>query len=415
MRRMMEWIAVLGMVCGLATAGLPSARAADASPVAVPDQTPLGSGPYRAIMEVDPSLPTHTLYHPVDLTASGKLPIVAWGNGACWNVGNAFRWFLSDIASYGYLVIAVGPLAHDPPSLRMPTPMAPLAPSNAATVAAGAAKLPPPATHSAQLIDAINWAQAENERPGSRFFHRIDTHAVAVMGQSCGGVQAIEASADPRVRTSVIWNSGLFPQPTRMAGGRELTKANLKRLHAPIAYISGDEEDIAFANANDDYERIQHLPALRAYGRGVTHGGTYNERNGGEFAGVAVGWLNWQLKADGQARQLFVGARVRVVREPALGGPQQESAVAEPSHARTETVAAPGMARVGLGGGLHDGCIRAGPPAIKRSGGDQLCRRAARWCAMASARAPALDRHTAPLQPRICDANSAAAARTPRP
>jgi hypothetical protein len=184
--------------------------------------------------------------------------------------------------------------------------MAPLTP-NAATPA-GAMKLPPPATHSSQLIDAINWAVAENDRAGSKFFHRLDTKAIAVMGQSCGGVQAMEASADPRVRTSVIWNSGLFPQAIRMAGGKELTKADLKNLHAPIAYISGDDEDIAYVNANDDYEKIDHVPVLRAYGRGVTHGGTYNERNGGDFAGVAVGWLNWQLKGDHRSGKLFVGA-----------------------------------------------------------------------------------------------------------
>lgn len=308
MRRLNTWIVLLGQLCALATAGIPGAWAADPAPASVPADTPLGSGAFRAIMEVDPGLATHTLYHPADLAGAGPLPIVAWGNGACWNVGNAFRWFLSDIASYGYLVIAVGPISPDPLPIRMATPMAPLPASNAGAVAAGAAKLPPPATHSAQLIDAINWAVAENDRADSRFFHRLDTHAIAVMGQSCGGVQAIEASADPRVRTSVIWNSGLFPQPTRMAGGQELTKANLKQLHAPIAYISGDDEDIAFANANDDYERIQNLPVLRAYGRGVTHGGTYNERNGGEFAGVAVGWLNWQLKGDTHARHLFVGA-----------------------------------------------------------------------------------------------------------
>lgn len=78
----------------------------------VPATTPLGSGPYPAIMEVDPSLPTHTLYHPTDLSAAGQLPVVVWGNGACWNVGNAFRWFLSDISSYGYFVIALGPIGN---------------------------------------------------------------------------------------------------------------------------------------------------------------------------------------------------------------------------------------------------------------------------------------------------------------
>ncbi len=303
------WVVIPAM--GLAA---PPLRSALADQVAA--STPMGSGPYRAVMEVDPGLPTHTLYHPADMSGQQPMPIVAWGNGACWNVGNAFRWFLSDIASYGYFILAVGPIAADPLPAGMRTPMAPLPPANLASVAAGALKLPPPATHSGQLIDAINWAQAENERPGSRFFHRLDTRAIAVMGQSCGGVQAIEASADPRVRTSVIWNSGLFPQATRMAGGKELTKADLKALHAPIAYISGDEEDIAFANANDDYARLKQVPALRLYGRGITHGGTYNERNGGAFADIAVAWLNWQLKSDPKSRHLFVGPNCGLCVDP---------------------------------------------------------------------------------------------------
>jgi dienelactone hydrolase len=272
----------------------------------LPASTPIGSGPYLAIMESSPGLPTHTLYHPADLRAAGKLPIVAWGNGACLNAGNRFRWFLSDIASYGYLVIAVGPIATTLPQFP-PESMAPIAPVPANVTAQGALKLPPPATHSSQLIDAIDWAVAENERSSSPFFHRLDTHAIAVMGQSCGGVQAIEASADPRVRTTMVWNSGLFSQPTAMAGGKVLTKEDLRRLHAPTAYISGDAEDIAFLNANDDFEHIDKLPLLRAYGRGITHGGTYNIRNGGEFAGVAVAWLNWQLKTDAHAAKMFVG------------------------------------------------------------------------------------------------------------
>ena len=46
---------------------------------------------------------------------------------------------------------------------------------------------------------------------------------------------------------------------------------------------------------------------FRAYGRGVLHSGTYGERNGGEFSGIAVAWLNWQLKGDTRARLMFVG------------------------------------------------------------------------------------------------------------
>lgn len=274
--------------------------------VTVAPEVPIGSGPYRALMEAAPGLPSHTLYHPAELGAAGKLPIVAWGNGACANAGNSFRWFLSDIASYGYLVIAVGPIV-TPLRQFPPESMAPIPPVPAAVTAQGAMKLPPPATHSAQLIEAIDWAIAENERSASPFHHRLDTQNIAVMGQSCGGVQAIEASADPRVRTTMVWNSGLFNQPTAMAGGKTLTKEDLKRLHGPTAYVSGDAEDIAFMNANDDFEHLGKLPALRAYGRGITHGGTYNARNGGEFAGIAVGWLNWQLKGDARAAKMFVG------------------------------------------------------------------------------------------------------------
>jgi len=270
----------------------------------VPASTPIGSGPHPAIMEVDPSLPTHTLYHPSELAAGSRLPVVVWGNGACWNAGNAFRWFLSDIASYGYFVIAVGPIV-DPPIARAPVPMAPIPAGS--PPAAALTKLPPSATHSSQLIDAINWAVAENARAQSRFHQRLDVTEIAVMGQSCGGAQAIEASADPRVRTTVLWNSGLFPGVTTMAGGKPLTKSDLDKLHAPTAYISGDAEDIAFVNANDDYDRLT-VPALRAYARGILHSGTYSERNGGEFAGIAVGWLNWQLKSDPRSRALFVGA-----------------------------------------------------------------------------------------------------------
>ena len=31
--------------------------------------------------------------------------------------------------------------------------------------------------------------------------------------------------------------------------------------------MSGDESDIAYANANDDFERINHIPVFRAFER----------------------------------------------------------------------------------------------------------------------------------------------------
>ena len=251
---------------------------------------------YQAVMESDPSLPSHTVYRPADLAAVGrtKLPILAWANGACANEGDAFAKFLTEIAGHGYLVVAIGPIVGPKP----PTAGSPLRPDLAA----------PPKTTSSQLIDAIDWAIAENARPASHYKGRLDVRKIAVMGMSCGGLQAIEASADPRVTTTGVWNSGVLGTGTGGLPGANVTKASLKALHGPAIYVSGDASDIAFANANDDYARITHIPVVRAYQDGVGHGGAYDQPRGGSFGEVAVAWLDWQLKGDTAARAMFVGS-----------------------------------------------------------------------------------------------------------
>ncbi len=254
------------------------------------------SPPYQAVMESDPSLPSHTIYRPADLAVVGrtKLPILAWANGACANEGDAFAKFLTQIAGHGYLVVAIGPIVGPKPPTAAPPPRPDL---NA-----------PPKTTSSQLIDGINWAIAENARSASRYKGRLDVRKIAVMGMSCGGLQAIEASADPRVTTTGVWNSGVLGTGTGGLPGANVTKASLKALHGPAIYVSGDASDIAFANANDDYARITHIPVVRAYQDGVGHGGTYGQPRGGSFGEVAVAWLDWQLKGDTAARAMFVGS-----------------------------------------------------------------------------------------------------------
>jgi dienelactone hydrolase len=304
-RRLQAYGATAAMLlaCPAAAAAEPVAPPPVETP-GLPATTPLGSGPYRAIMESDPGLPTHTVYRPAELAALGaeKLPVVAWANGGCQNAGNRFRWLLSEVASYGFLVVAIGPIG------ATEAEAAPRAPPAGQTRQVDVSRPPPAQTHPSQLIDAINWALAENQRPGGRYQGRLDTSKIGVMGQSCGGVQAIEASADPRVSTTMVWNSGLFPVPTTLGGGKPMSKADLERLHAPTAYISGDAQDVAFPNANDDFERISAIPVFRGYERGVGHVGTYRESNGGEFGGVAVAWLKWRLKGDLRAGKMFAGA-----------------------------------------------------------------------------------------------------------
>jgi predicted dienelactone hydrolase len=154
-----------------------------------------GSGPYKAILAGDPSLPTHTIYRPRDLApfgAGNKLPIVVWGNGGCRSGSGEVRDFLSEIASHGFLVIAIGP----------------------AGVSATQGWEAPTDSKSSELLDAVAWAIAQDRRDGP---HRgkIDTKKVAAMGGSCGGLQALEVSPDPRVTTTVVFNSGVFNEPPK--------------------------------------------------------------------------------------------------------------------------------------------------------------------------------------------------------
>jgi dienelactone hydrolase len=264
-----------------------------------------GTGPFPAVFEPIPSLPTHSLYRPQDLGAlkGARLPIVAWANGACANDSSHFRAFLTEIASHGYLIVAIGPWTAAPPT-------------RAVEPAPGAA---PPAgedpTRSSQLIDAINWAQAENTRKGSALEGRLATDKIAVMGQSCGGLQALDVSPDPRITTSVIWNSGIYTRP----GGRsgiKVSKDKLKQLHAPIAYFIGGPSDIAYPNAMDDFALIDRVPALIA-NLPLGHTGNYGLPMGGPFAPVGVAWLDWQLKGDLKAKAVFAGPACGLCGDPA--------------------------------------------------------------------------------------------------
>jgi hypothetical protein len=63
-------------------------------------------------MEVDKTLPDHTIYRPENLEKFPKkdqLPIVIMSGPGCNFNGTFYRPFWTEIASYGYLVIAIGP------------------------------------------------------------------------------------------------------------------------------------------------------------------------------------------------------------------------------------------------------------------------------------------------------------------
>lgn len=253
-----------------------------------------GTGPYSAVMVSDSSLATHMIFRPGDLNGFGrknKLPIIAWGNGACANSPWEHVNFLSEVASHGFLVIAIG---------TMPRP-----------VQGGGSR-----STSSQLLDAIDWAIAENSDKTSQYYNKLDITKIAVSGMSCGGLQTLEVAPDPRITTAVICNSGILGNSGRgMPGMPKLTKDQLEKLHTPTLYILGGESDIAYNNGMDDFGRINHVPVFMA-NLDVGHGGTYGRPHGGEFAVVAAAWYKWQLKGDKEAAKMFVGESCGLSRMP---------------------------------------------------------------------------------------------------
>lgn len=294
---------LLGGVVGLALIASGCRTTDGAAPTSsVPPETASriiedgGTGPYKALMASDGTLPTHTVFRPADLSKFGrkaKLPIIVWGNGACANSPWEHVNFLSEVASHGYLIVAIGPMP--------------------AVGQRGGAGGP---TKAALLTDAINWAIAQNSDQASQYYRKLDATKIAAAGMSCGGLQTLEVAPDVRITTAMICNSGILGDPGRGMGGMpKLTKDHLEKLRTPVIYILGGEKDIAYNNGMDDFRRINHVPVFAA-NLNVGHGGTYSRPHGGDFAKVATAWFQWQLKGDKQAAKMFEGEPCGVAQMP---------------------------------------------------------------------------------------------------
>ena len=303
-----------------------------------------GTGPYKSEVVGDASCPAFTIYRPQNLNdlvaKQGALPVIVYANGACFNNNVEMRLLLSEVASYGYVIAAIGPYDEEDvmaqwrgvlksayPETKGEVIMAngekilPLTPEEikarqeqqakqrelAAKNAKKnkkkqqAAQVPAFQTYPKMLLEVLSWLTDQNATKGSEYYHCLDLDHVAAMGQSCGGAQVLGVAHDPRIKTCVMLNSGIGDM--EMMGS---TKECLKNLHQPMFYMIGGPGDIAYANAQKDYERIaDNIPVVMLNSKDG-HSGTYYEKYGGNYAKAVIKWLDWQLKGKVGQSALFL-------------------------------------------------------------------------------------------------------------
>lgn len=277
-----------------------------------------GTGPYPAVVCREIGIPDFTIYRPENLQEAVKkegrpLPLVLFANGGCSYTSKDFRRYLTEVASQGYVVAAVGQYDEIPDSLQWKMGM----------------------TDTEYQIHALDVMQQLNADPRSNYYGMIDMQKVAAMGQSCGGGQALTTALDKRITTTIALNSGITdmkppfpitePGSLRTADGPKdgwarsvgeggqygknfggtIYTSDLKKLHGPVLYLVGGPEDVAYLNAKNNVELINHIPVSFA-SVPVGHGGTYAQPHGGSFAKVTTLWLDFQLKGKEDSQRFFV-------------------------------------------------------------------------------------------------------------
>ena len=77
-----------------------------------------GSGLFQAIAVEEASMPDFVIYRPKDLLHAharcGALPVLLFGNGGCADTNIGYERMLNEIASHGYIVVAIGKMQTQP-------------------------------------------------------------------------------------------------------------------------------------------------------------------------------------------------------------------------------------------------------------------------------------------------------------
>ncbi len=244
-----------------------------------------GTGMFKAVAVKEASMPDFVVYRPKDLlhvhARQGAVPLLLFGNGACSDTSIGYERMLTEVASHGYVVVAIGELMMQQGDRKEGH------------------------TPSSELKRGLDLMLNLCRTKGSDYYSYIDTTRIAAAGHSCGGAQVLANAADPHLKTYLILNAGMGDM--EMAGA---STESLKNVHAPILYIVGGPSDVAYQNAQKDYDRIHHVPVCLADHPASGHGGTYWAPNGGDYGRMVIDWLDWQLKGKKENAAIFLNGEL---------------------------------------------------------------------------------------------------------
>jgi predicted dienelactone hydrolase len=179
------------------------------------------------MMETPGVAPFFHVWRPTDLTkVDGKLPIIAWNNGACSRNDMVFKPLFDKWAAGGYFVLSL-------------------------TSGGGSSS-----TTQADQKALVDWVVAQAAMTSGPYAGKLDTDHIIAGGNSCGGITSLGlAAADPRI-TAIFVLSG----SSGMGGANTMVTNAIK---IPVAYVVGGTEDIARANAEADYKAFKDgIPSM---------------------------------------------------------------------------------------------------------------------------------------------------------
>ncbi|TWI45534.1 endo-1,4-beta-xylanase/hypothetical protein [Pseudomonas duriflava] len=256
---------------------------------------------YSVIREAAPGLSGYTVYRPAKLSdVRGQVPVLLWGNGACKSSNHQYWDILGAIAARGYVIVAYG--ASDQVVIKESNTVTP-----------------------SRIEKSLDWVR--NQANSYPAYANLNPSKIGVFGTSCGGLEALVAGSDSRVKSVAGLNTGFFDsgsEASKNMGGYSV--ADISKLHTPTLLIGGGPSDVAYKQTHSNYGAA-NVPIILAENYEGGHSGlwaglrySFNSNNSSVATGSTVDytittealeavirWFDFTLKKDQSASSYFLG------------------------------------------------------------------------------------------------------------